>query len=86
MEEKAFFSPLSLHQSRHFNEDVLYILFYGSPKENTKVVFVLTLQPCRLESQFQYILVEGDPDMLKGNKIQEQREVSQTNRKGVQPY
>lgn len=74
----AFFP--SLHQYRHFNGDLLCIYFYGSPKESTKVFFVLTLQPCRLEPQFQYILVEGNPNMLKCKKIQVHGEVSQANK------
>jgi len=48
VEEKAFFFS-SHHPSRHFNGYVLCILFYGCPKENTEVLFVLTLQCCRLE-------------------------------------
>lgn len=62
---KGAFFPPSLHQSRHFNGDVLRILVYESPKENTKVAFVLTLQP-----QFQFVLVEGDAH-TKCKEIQE---------------
>lgn len=43
----------------------MFYVFYESPKENAKVVFVLTLQP-----QLQFVLVKGDSH-IKCKEIQE---------------
>lgn len=59
----TFFSPLPF-----INPDILmemFYVFYESPKENAKVVFVLTLQP-----QLQFVLVKGDSH-IKCKEIQE---------------
>lgn len=61
--------------------EMFYVFYFMEvPRKILKSSLFSQLQPCRLEPQFQYVLAEGDPNMLKCKMIQEQREVSQANK------